>query len=76
MSAFVRTAASSLRAATSRNVARQGAYIQRRGYADAPNDTLKLSLVLPHQVPVSSSIPDTDTHILAVYLCLCKRGTG
>ncbi|KAB5595160.1 ATP synthase subunit delta [Ceratobasidium theobromae] len=51
MSAFVRTAASSLRAATSRNVARQGAYIQRRGYADAPNDTLKLSLVLPHQVP-------------------------
>ncbi|CAE7226087.1 unnamed protein product [Rhizoctonia solani] len=49
MSAFVRTAASSIRAATARNVVRQTAYIQRRGYADAASDTLKLSLVLPHQ---------------------------
>ncbi|KAF8706212.1 ATP synthase, partial [Rhizoctonia solani] len=49
MSAFVRTAANSIRAATARNTLRQTAYIQRRGYADAASDTLKLSLVLPHQ---------------------------
>ncbi|CEL61037.1 ATP synthase subunit delta, mitochondrial OS=Agaricus bisporus GN=atpD PE=2 SV=1 [Rhizoctonia solani AG-1 IB] len=49
MSAFVRTAANSIRAATARNAFRQTAYIQRRGYADATSDTLKLSLVLPHQ---------------------------
>ncbi|ELU39337.1 ATP synthase, delta/Epsilon chain, beta-sandwich domain-containing protein [Rhizoctonia solani AG-1 IA] len=49
MSVFVRTAANSIRAATARNTLRQTAYIQRRGYADAASDTLKLSLVLPHQ---------------------------
>ncbi|KAF8608695.1 epsilon subunit of F1F0-ATP synthase N-terminal domain-containing protein [Ceratobasidium sp. AG-I] len=46
---FARAASSSLRAASARSVARQTAFIQRRGYADATNDTLKLSLVLPHQ---------------------------
>ncbi|KAG8709670.1 delta subunit of the central stalk of mitochondrial F1F0 ATP synthase, atp16 [Ceratobasidium sp. 395] len=49
MSAFARTAASSLRAASARSVARQTTFIQRRGYADTTSDTLKLSLVLPHQ---------------------------
>ncbi|CAE6434610.1 unnamed protein product [Rhizoctonia solani] len=49
MSAFIRTAAGSIRAATARSAVRQTAYIQRRSYADAASDTLKLSLVLPHQ---------------------------
>ncbi|QRV79437.1 ATP synthase subunit delta, mitochondrial [Ceratobasidium sp. AG-Ba] len=49
MSAFARAAVSSLRAASNRSAVRQTAFVQRRGYADAASDTLKLSLVLPHQ---------------------------
>ncbi|QRV94073.1 ATP synthase subunit delta, mitochondrial [Ceratobasidium sp. AG-Ba] len=49
MSAFARAAVSGLRAASNRSAVRQTALVQRRGYADAASDTLKLSLVLPHQ---------------------------
>lgn len=60
---FARAASSSLRAASARSVARQTAYIPRRGYADAASDTLKLSLVLPHQVLIRL-ILDINANIL------------
>ena len=43
--------------------------LQRRGYADAVSDKIKLTLALPHQVRFTNPFGSSSSTILAV-LCL------